>query len=103
VRSLDNEPPDASPNVALASVHTSRPTNYARFLKGAIDSALSQTWPNIEVIVVDDGSTDSSRDIIASYGRRVIPVLKPNGGMGLGLQRRVQSQSRAGHLLPGRR
>ena len=54
--------------------------NYARYLPQAIDSALAQSYPNIEVIVVDDGSTDSSREIIAGYGDRIIPVLKPNGG-----------------------
>jgi len=54
--------------------------NYARFLREAIDSALDQTYRNTEVIVVDDGSTDGSREIIASYGDRIIPVLKENGG-----------------------
>jgi glycosyltransferase involved in cell wall biosynthesis len=54
--------------------------NYGRFLREAIDSALSQTYSNTEVIVVDDGSTDDSRDVIASYGARIIPVLKENGG-----------------------
>lgn len=54
--------------------------NYDRFIAQAIDSALSQTYSRIEVIVVDDGSTDHSRDIITSYGDRIIPVLKPNGG-----------------------
>lgn len=54
--------------------------NYGRFLNRAIDSALSQTYQNIEVIVVDDGSSDESRDIILSYGKRIIPVLKENGG-----------------------
>jgi len=54
--------------------------NYDRFLVQAIDSALSQTYPHIEVIVVDDGSTDRSREIIASYGDRIIPVFKENGG-----------------------
>jgi glycosyltransferase involved in cell wall biosynthesis len=54
--------------------------NYGRFLREAIDSALHQTYPNTEVIVVDDGSTDDSRQIIASYGSRIIPVLKENGG-----------------------
>lgn len=54
--------------------------NYARFLPQAIDSALNQTYPNVEVVVVDDGSTDNSREIIASYGDKIIPVLKENGG-----------------------
>lgn len=54
--------------------------NYGRFLRHAIDSALSQTYQNIEVMVVDDGSTDDSREIIASYGNKITPILKENGG-----------------------
>lgn len=54
--------------------------NYGRFLASAIDSALNQNYRNIEVVVVDDGSTDNSRDIIASYKDRIIKVLKENGG-----------------------
>jgi glycosyltransferase involved in cell wall biosynthesis len=54
--------------------------NYARFVRAAIDSALAQTYAPIEVIVVDDGSTDNSRDLISSYGSRVSAVFKPNGG-----------------------
>ena len=56
--------------------------NYARFLRAAVDSALAQTFPNIEVIAVDDGSTDESRDVIESYGNRISSVFKPNGGQG---------------------
>jgi glycosyltransferase involved in cell wall biosynthesis len=54
--------------------------NYERFLSQAIDSALDQTYSNREVIVVDDGSTDGSRKIIASYSDRIISILKTNGG-----------------------
>src|SRR5258708_35510520 len=49
-------------------------------MREAIDSALDQTYRNREVIVVDDGSTDGSSEIIASYGDRIISVLKENGG-----------------------
>ncbi len=54
--------------------------NYERFLCAAIDSALGQTYDSVEVIVVDDGSTDQSRVTIDRYGDRVTAVLKPNGG-----------------------
>jgi hypothetical protein len=54
--------------------------NYDRYLSTAINSALTQTYKNKEVIVVDDGSTDGSRDIISGYGSRIVAVLKDNGG-----------------------
>ncbi|MBW4534573.1 MAG: glycosyltransferase [Pleurocapsa minor HA4230-MV1] len=54
--------------------------NYKQFLSQAIDSVLSQSYLYTEIIVVDDGSNDSSREIIADYGTRVIPLLKENGG-----------------------
>lgn len=54
--------------------------NYGQYLRAAIDSALDQTYRSIEVIVVDDGSTDDSPDIIANYGDRVVAVCKKNGG-----------------------
>ena len=41
--------------------------NYGRFLRASIESVLGQTLPGVECIVVDDGSTDDSRAIIASY------------------------------------
>jgi glycosyltransferase involved in cell wall biosynthesis len=50
--------------------------NYERFLKACVDSALMQTYPNIEIVVVDDGSTDASQDIISSYGTKVSSVLR---------------------------
>ena len=54
--------------------------NYGAFLREAIDSVLNQTYSPCEIIVVDDGSTDNSREIIASYGNQIMPVLKDNGG-----------------------
>jgi glycosyltransferase involved in cell wall biosynthesis len=54
--------------------------NYAAFLPAAIESALGQSYAPIEVLVVDDGSTDGSREVIARYGSRISPLLKANGG-----------------------
>lgn len=54
--------------------------NGAGFVAEAIDSALGQTYSNIEVIVVDDGSTDSSGEILAGYGERIRWKTIPNSG-----------------------
>jgi glycosyltransferase involved in cell wall biosynthesis len=54
--------------------------NYARYLAQCIESALSQDYPKVEIIVVDDGSQDHSRAVIESFGDRVKPVFKANGG-----------------------
>jgi glycosyltransferase involved in cell wall biosynthesis len=67
--------------------------NYARFLHEAIESVLSQTYPRIETIVVDDGSTDNSREVIASYDDRLISVCKENGGLTSALNAAFQRSS----------
>jgi glycosyltransferase involved in cell wall biosynthesis len=54
--------------------------NYARFLRQAIGSALAQTYEDTEVVVIDDGSTDNSREVIQSYGDLIIAVFKKNAG-----------------------
>lgn len=55
--------------------------NGEKYLREAIDSALSQTYKNIEVIVVNDGSTDNSEEIAKSYGSRIRYFKKENGGV----------------------
>jgi hypothetical protein len=56
--------------------------NYERFVGQTIASALAQTWPNTEVIVVDDGSTDGSWAVIESFGSKITAIRQPNGGQG---------------------
>ncbi len=55
--------------------------NGQEYIKEAIDSCLNQTYENIETIVVDDKSTDSTLEILKEYGEKitVIPVEKQNG------------------------
>jgi len=55
--------------------------NYGRFLPQCLDSALGQSYPNVEVIVVDDGSQDSSREVLRSYGDRIRWKAQENKGM----------------------
>src|SRR5438045_4179514 len=58
--------------------------NYANYLGEAIESALNQSYGNIEVVVVDDGSTDNSREVIESYGNRIISLYQHNQGQAAG-------------------
>jgi glycosyltransferase involved in cell wall biosynthesis len=57
--------------------------NGANYLRKALDSALGQSYQPLQVIVVDDGSTDSSADIITSYGIRLLAIRQANGGVAL--------------------
>lgn len=67
--------------------------NHARYLRECVDSVLKQDYPLMQVVVVDDGSTDGSMDILRSYGER-ITLLEQQGGrqararnLGLGVAR----------------
>ncbi len=55
--------------------------NYAHYLTGAVESALAQTYPDREVIVVDDGSTDDTRDRLAPFRGRIRYVHQENRGL----------------------
>jgi glycosyltransferase involved in cell wall biosynthesis len=55
--------------------------NYEQFVAQAIDSALNQTYPQVEVIVVNDGSTDGTARIIKTYGHRITSIEQANAGV----------------------
>ena len=54
--------------------------NAEDWISESIESALNQSWSNTEVIVIDDGSSDRSRDIISSFGDRLRYEFGPNRG-----------------------
>ncbi len=61
--------------------------NGANFLAEAIDSAIQQSYDNIEIVVVNDGSNDhgATEQIALSYGEKIRYFSKPNGGVGSAL------------------
>ncbi len=54
--------------------------NGARFLSETVNSVLAQTYPAIDILVVDDGSTDDTPSAIASFGTRIRSVRQTNSG-----------------------
>jgi glycosyltransferase involved in cell wall biosynthesis len=64
--------------------------NGQAFVREAIDSALGQTYQNIEIIVLDDGSTDESLNIIKSFGNRIRIESNMNQGVQLTRNRGIE-------------
>jgi hypothetical protein len=79
LKPIDLPPLDENPLVSVLIANY----NYGRFVGGAIESILNQTYQNFEITVCDDGSTDDSREVVKRYGERdprVKLVVKANGG-----------------------
>ena len=55
--------------------------NYGHFLAQSIDSVLAQTYPNIEIIVVDDGSSDDSAEVLMTYSDKIKWIKQSNQGV----------------------
>ena len=66
--------------------------NGSNYLGEAIDSALAQTYPNIEIIVINDGSDDGGKteELALSYGGRIRYIKKPNGGVSSALNEGIR-------------
>jgi glycosyltransferase involved in cell wall biosynthesis len=68
--------------------------NAAKFLGAALDSVLSQTWQNIQIIVVDDGSTDDSVSVAQSYASRGVQLIQQaNAGAAAARNRAFEASS----------
>ena len=67
--------------------------NGSNYLNQAIDSALNQTYANMEIIVVNDGSTDGGKteQVAKSYGDRIRYILKENGGTATAINCGIQN------------
>lgn len=73
--------------------------NRAGYIRETIDSVLGQTYPNLEVVVVDDASTDGTADIVASYGDRV-RLIRRNENSGIcPVTRNQASRAAKGELI----
>jgi len=55
--------------------------NQAPFVAATVESALAQTYPNVEIIVVDDGSTDDTQAVLATYRDRIHYLYQENRGL----------------------
>lgn len=71
--------------------------NCASYLRLAVQSVLDQDYPEKEIIVVDDGSTDNTAEILAEFGSRIVVINQPNSG--IAAARNIGLQSSHGDLI----
>ena len=67
--------------------------NAESFITDAIESILAQTYQNVECIVVDDGSTDSTKSVVAQYGDRVIYIYQNNAERSVARNRGISAST----------
>ena len=59
--------------------------NSAQFLKESLESVINQTYPNIEIICINDGSTDNSLEILQQYSDKITIISQENHGLAFAL------------------
>lgn len=67
--------------------------NHSRYIDKAIASVLAQTWQDFELIVIDDGSTDATGQVVGQFGARVRYIRQENHGQGNARNRGIASTS----------
>lgn len=67
--------------------------NHGKYIERSIQCALDQTYPNVEIIVVDDGSTDDTPERVEKFGDSVIYIRKENTGRGDNRNRAIERSS----------
>jgi len=67
--------------------------NSKSFLQSSIESAIGQTYDNLEIIAVDDGSTDSSVEILEQYSDKIMLVRQENKGLANALNNGIKKMS----------
>ena len=73
--------------------------NYGKYIEKALDSVLAQTCKDFEIIVVDDGSTDNTREIIETKYKDKVRYFY-QGNVGAGSARNYGLQEARGNLIP---
>ena len=77
---------------SMKRVSTIIPTyNCAAYIAEALESILAQTYPDVEIIVVDDGSTDSTRQVLEPYRGRIIYLHQENQGESVARNRGIEA------------
>src|ERR1700722_5116977 len=82
-----NDQPSPTISVVIAAYQAES------FIAEALDSILGQTCPPDEVVVVDDGSTDTTPQILAGYGDRIRVVRQENAGYPVAMNRAIQEST----------
>jgi cellulose synthase/poly-beta-1,6-N-acetylglucosamine synthase-like glycosyltransferase len=95
--------PDGGASADTPLVSIIIPTyNYGRYIEKAVGSCLAQTYGNLEIIVVDDGYTDKTGEVIARFGDWVVYLFQEEPGRIGREERGARARDRGLHRLSGR-
>jgi glycosyltransferase involved in cell wall biosynthesis len=73
--------------------------NHAKFLTKCLNSVVNQTYPNLEIIIVDNYSTDGTDDILSSFSDRRISIIKVNNGGAIAMSRNIILEKSRGEWI----